>query len=263
MLLRECDAGGVTALATVRGAGGARSRQAASSSTPLAATVRSAQLVVATGGLSIPKIGATDFGYRLARQFGHRIVETRPALVPLTFDAVDWAPFGALSGLSLPVDIATGAGKAAGRFLEDLLFTHRGLSGPAVLQISSFWQPGTPLRIDLRAGHRPGAASGARQARFAAPARRTCSAELLPRRLADIWLAATPELATAAARTARPRPAPNSPRRLQHWALTPVGHRGLSQGRGHGRRRRHPRAESQTMQSRRVPGCTSSAKWST
>ena len=73
--------------------------------------MRTARLVVATGGLSIPKIGATDFGYRLARQFGHRVVEPRPALVPLTFDAQAWAPFAALAGLSLPVRIATDAGR--------------------------------------------------------------------------------------------------------------------------------------------------------
>lgn len=108
-----------------------------------------ASVVIATGGLSIPKIGATDFAYRIARQFGLKLVETRPALVPLTFDAAQWQPFAALSGIALPVEIVTGEKKAQGRFREDLLFTHRGLSGPAVLQISSYWQPGTPLTIDL------------------------------------------------------------------------------------------------------------------
>jgi predicted Rossmann fold flavoprotein len=112
--------------------------------------IRASSLVVATGGLSIPKIGATDFGYRIAKQFGLKLVETRPALVPLTFDAQAWAPFSALSGIAVPVDIETGTKKTGiGRFREDLLFTHRGLSGPAVLQISSYWQPGTEIRIDL------------------------------------------------------------------------------------------------------------------
>jgi predicted Rossmann fold flavoprotein len=110
-------------------------------------------LVIATGGLSIPKIGATDFGYRIARQFGLAIVEPRPALVPLTFDAQQWQPFVPLAGVSLEVDVETGSlkgRKATGaRFREDLLFTHRGLSGPAILQISSFWQPGTPITINL------------------------------------------------------------------------------------------------------------------
>ena len=115
-------------------------------------SVRAAQLVVATGGLSIPKIGATDFGYRLARQFGHRVVEPRPALVPLTFDAAAWAPFAALAGVSLEVGHRRRRGQARQRFVEDLLFTHRGLSGPAVLQISSYWRPARRSRIDLAPG---------------------------------------------------------------------------------------------------------------
>jgi predicted Rossmann fold flavoprotein len=148
MLLRECEAGGVRrrqpcAVQAVR-----RNDRGFELDTT-AGTVAALQLVVATGGLSIPKIGATDFGYRLARQFGHRVVEPRPALVPLSFDAAQWAPFAALAGVSLPVRIGTGAGRQAGEFHEDLLFTHRGLSGPAVLQISSFWRAGQALRIDL------------------------------------------------------------------------------------------------------------------
>ena len=111
--------------------------------------VQAAAVVVATGGLSIPKIGATDIGYRLAKQFGLRVVETRPGLVPLTFDGAAWAPYAQLSGLSLPVRIETGAKKTLQSFEEDLLFTHRGLSGPGVLQISSYWQAGSDLRINL------------------------------------------------------------------------------------------------------------------
>ncbi|WP_431478364.1 NAD(P)/FAD-dependent oxidoreductase [Massilia eburnea] len=115
--------------------------------------IHAASIVVATGGLSIPKIGATDFGYRIAKQFGLKLVDPRPALVPLTFDAEEWAPFVPLSGVSLEVDVETGSLKgrnpSGARFREDLLFTHRGLSGPAILQISSFWQPGTPITINL------------------------------------------------------------------------------------------------------------------
>jgi predicted Rossmann fold flavoprotein len=110
-------------------------------------------VVIATGGLSIPKIGATDFGYRIAQQFGLAVVAPRPALVPLTFDEAAWAPFAPLAGISLEVDVETGSLKgrnpSGARFREDLLFTHRGLSGPAILQISSFWQPGTPIVINL------------------------------------------------------------------------------------------------------------------
>jgi len=111
--------------------------------------IMAAQVVIATGGLSIPKIGATDFSHKIARQFGLKIIETRPALVPLTFDVAAWEPFVPLSGISLEVDIETGAKKNKALFREDLLFTHRGLSGPGVLQISSYWQPGTPIRINL------------------------------------------------------------------------------------------------------------------
>ena len=95
------------------------------------------RVVIATGGLSIPKIGATDFGYRIARQFRLRVVEPRPALVPLTFDSAQWAPFVPLAGVALEVEASCGGD----RFAEDLLFTHRGLSGPAILQISTFWRP--------------------------------------------------------------------------------------------------------------------------
>ncbi|MBY0573960.1 MAG: NAD(P)/FAD-dependent oxidoreductase [Undibacterium sp.] len=106
-------------------------------------------VVIATGGLSIPKIGASDFSYKIAEQFGLKILAPRPALVPLTFDANSWEPFAPLSGISLEVDIETGLKKDRMVFREDLLFTHRGLSGPAVLQISSFWQAGQSLRINL------------------------------------------------------------------------------------------------------------------
>jgi predicted Rossmann fold flavoprotein len=114
-----------------------------------AGAVRCASLVVATGGLSIPKIGATDIGHRIARRFGHRVVEPRPALVPLTFAPEQWAPWSGLAGVSQAVGIRCPAAPDSPAFLEDLLFTHRGLSGPAVLQASTFWRPGEPLEIDL------------------------------------------------------------------------------------------------------------------
>ena len=156
MLLAECAAGGVAhwqpcALDSVRFSASSPCGKGASSYEidSERGTLRCAALVVATGGLSIPKIGASDWGYRIARQFDLPVVPTRPALVPLTFDAAAWAPFAELSGLSLPVEIATGGKKDTMRFQEDLLFTHRGLSGPAVLQISSYWQPGTTIRLNL------------------------------------------------------------------------------------------------------------------
>ena len=115
--------------------------------------IECASVVIATGGLSIPKIGATDFGYKIATEFGLNLVDTRPGLVPLTFDGPSWEAFAPLAGIALEVEVETGTNKGKGNkrghFREDLLFTHRGLSGPAILQISSYWQPGTPIIINL------------------------------------------------------------------------------------------------------------------
>jgi len=106
---------------------------------------RGRSLVVATGGPSIPKMGSSGFGYKMAEQFGLRVVPPRPALVPLTFDAALLAQFGDLSGVS--VEAIVSCGKT--RFDEALLFTHRGLSGPAILQISSYWREGQEIVIDM------------------------------------------------------------------------------------------------------------------
>jgi hypothetical protein len=108
----------------------------------------SESLVVAAGGLSIPQIGATPFGYRLAEQFGLAVTKLTPALVPLTFHADDAARFSPLAGVSLEVE----ASADKGSFREDALFTHKGVSGPAILQISSYWEPGEPLWLDMLPG---------------------------------------------------------------------------------------------------------------
>jgi predicted Rossmann fold flavoprotein len=105
----------------------------------------SASLVIATGGLSVPKTGATPFGYHVAEQFGIPITKLKPGLVPLTFAPDDWKPYAGLTGVSL--DTIVSFGKQA--FRENVLVTHRGLSGPAILQISSYWQHGQPLHINL------------------------------------------------------------------------------------------------------------------
>ncbi|GAB4124514.1 MAG: NAD(P)/FAD-dependent oxidoreductase [Sideroxydans sp.] len=107
--------------------------------------LQSAALVIATGGLSIPKIGASPFGYQVAEQFGIAITRLKPGLVPLTFHPHIWAEYAELSGVSLPVQVTLGKQ----HFRENLLFTHRGLSGPAILQISSYWESGQALSIDL------------------------------------------------------------------------------------------------------------------
>ena len=140
-------------------------------------------LVVATGGLSIPQIGATPFGYRLAEQFGLAVTPLAPALVPLTFHADDAERFAPLSGVSLDAEVS--CGKAS--FRENLLFTQKGLSGPAILQISSYWQPGDALSIDLL----PGVDVEALLEGNAGSAQRLANllGEYWPKRFADAWLA--------------------------------------------------------------------------
>ena len=148
-----------------------------------AGSVRAESLVIATGGLSFPKLGASDFGYRLARQFGLAITELRPGLVPLAFGAGECGDLRALSGLSVPVIARHGSAA----FAENLLFTHRGVSGPSVLQISSFWHEGETLHFDLLPGMQ------AREFLSAARADRTDLPTLLsrhwPRRFAEVWCA--------------------------------------------------------------------------
>ena len=142
--------------------------------------VECASLVVATGGKSIPKMGATDFGYRLATQFGLRLVETRPGLVPLTFDPQMLARLSALAGVALPARVT--CGKTA--FDEALLFTHRGLSGPAILQISSYWREGQAIAIDLLPGADATALLRAARQENGKQAAHTVLSGPLPKRLA-------------------------------------------------------------------------------
>ena len=181
-------------------------------------------LVIATGGLSIPKIGATDFGYRIARQFGLAVVEPRPALVPLTFDAAKWSAFAPLAGLSLPVVIETGSKKEKATFAEDLLFTHRGLSGPAVLQISSFWAERTPIRLNLApATDVPGQLSQAKLTSRKLVANEL--ATMVPARLADAWVAQDAAWQRPV-NQATDKALASLAERLTRWDITPTGTEG-------------------------------------
>ena len=191
-------------------------------------TVHCSAVVIATGGLSIPKMGATDFGYRVAKQFDLPVVTPRPALVPLTFDEAAWAPFAQLSGLSLPVRIETGSKKDKAAFQEDLLLTHRGLSGPGVLQISSYWQPGTPIRLNLA----PETDVAEWLGNAKATSRKLIANELaalVPSRLADTWVAQGAALGhnwTRPINEASDKALTVLGERLSQWELIPTGTEG-------------------------------------
>jgi predicted Rossmann fold flavoprotein len=203
-------------------------------------------LVIATGGPSIPKLGASDFAYGLARQFGLKVVEPRPALVPLTLGGDD-VLFRALSGVSAPVE--TRCGKA--RFREAALFTHKGLSGPAILQISSYWRHGQAIAIDLLPEQ---SAQWLVEAKRARP-RSTLGAVLgghLPARLADALaerIGLSGELANLPDRALL-----DAARRLSDWPFTPNGTEGFAKAEVTLGGIATDGLSQQTMEARRVPG---------
>ena len=143
--------------------------------------VRGASLVVATGGLTVPKIGATPLGYRIAEQFGVDVVPPKPALVPLALDPATLQRYGDLSGVSIDAEVSCNGG----RFRENLLFTHRGLSGPAILQVSSYWKGGDMLHIDLLPGL--DASAWLASERNATAGVASLLAQRLPHRFAQQW----------------------------------------------------------------------------
>ena len=223
MLLKECDKGGVQ-----RWHGcGVKSVSQSDSGYQLQTDqgeVQAGAVVIATGGLSIPQIGASDFGYRIAEQFGLRLVARRAGLVPLTFDGAEWAPYASLAGLSLPVRIETGAKKTRISFDEDLLFTHRGLSGPAVLQISSYWHEGQPLHLNL--APQENIEGSLMQAKLRS--KKLIANELgawVPHRLADAWVAHDPQWQRPVAE-ASDKALAQLAQKLSHWSLTPNGSEG-------------------------------------
>lgn len=180
MLQAECDAAGVQ-IRTHAGIHQVAVAQGRFAIEADAGAFGAASLVVASGGLSIPRMGASGFGYRLARQFGHRLRPTRAALVPLTFEGDELARYADLSGVATTVTSRAGPH----RFDAGLLFTHRGISGPAVLQVSSYWQAGEAVTVDLLAGRDAGAWLAERRAARPDASLRTVLAEVLPRRLAQ------------------------------------------------------------------------------
>ena len=201
-------------------------------------------LVVATGGLSIPKMGATSFGYELAKHFGLRINATRPALVPLLLNSQDCRHYCDLTGLSAKV--VSSIGKQ--RFHEKMLFTHRGLSGPAILQISSYWKPASSITIDLAPGQDFTAPIRNNIARRDLSSLRSALRSILPQRLADRWL----ELHTPAAWTNHALAEVD--RQAHNWVITPEGTDGYDKAEVTVGGVDTNELSAKTMESRKVPG---------
>lgn len=247
LLLAECAAGKVDIRTDCAVAGVAREAGGYVVHTAQG-TLTADALVVATGGLSIPRMGATGFGYALARQFGHAIVPTRAGLVPLTLSGThldDWAD---LAGVSLPVE-ARCAGR---RFKGGLLVTHRGLSGPAILQISSYWQPGADLRVNLLPDLDPAGWLLDQQRLRPAAELKTVLADVLPRRLAQRLCERHVE--SRPLRQYRERELRALADALGNWPLTPSGTEGYRTAEVTLGGVDTGEVSSTTMESRRAPG---------
>ena len=244
MLLDECAAGGVE---TAFGEAANVEHRDGNFHVTFGQTVAQAPaLVLASGGLSIPKLGATSFAYDLARRFGHKIVEPRPALVPLTLPQ-DQALFKSLSGVS--ANVVASAGKA--KFREAALFTHRGLSGPAILQASSYWRNGEKVAVDFLPDQRAGWLRQAKRDEPRTTLRRALG-RALPDRLAETLgdqLALGGELANIPDKMLEA-----AERRLSDWHFIPNGSEGFAKAEVTIGGISTAELSSQTMQSGRVPG---------
>ncbi len=205
---------------------------------------RAPALVVATGGLSIPKIGATSVGYDLARQFGLAIREPWPGLVPLLLSAEDGSRYRDLAGVSAEV-IASCGGQ---QFREKMLITHRGLSGPAILQISSYWKKPQPILIDLAPGHEVTAAFRDPNSPRNLSALRAEMRKVLPHRLADRWL----DLHSPTAWTNHALA--GFEEQVHAWAISPAGTEGYEKAEVTGGGVDTDELWAQTMESRKIPG---------
>jgi predicted Rossmann fold flavoprotein len=181
---------------------------------------RAQKVVIASGGLSIPSLGGSGIGYAIARQFGHGMVETRAGLVPFTLSGKPLEHYAELAGLSLPVTVRF----EGTQFSNALLFTHRGLSGPAILQISSYWRLGLPIEIDLLPGHDANAELLALHARGHKAELKTVLGEWLPKRLAQLLCSAF--FINKALNQYTHAELKDIAFALQHWRITPSGTEG-------------------------------------
>lgn len=205
---------------------------------------QAAALVIATGGLSIPKMGATSFGYDLARQFGLEIVEPRPALAPFTLSADDCGKLCDLAGVSAEV-IASCDGQS---FREKMLITHRGLSGPAILQISSYWTPGSAIMLDLAPERELTAGLRDPKARRDLAAIKNAFRAALPNRLADRWLDLYPP------RGFNSHALDELERAAHNWRIIPAGTEGYAKAEVTAGGVDTNELSAKTMESRKVPG---------
>ena len=213
-------------------------------------TARAPRLIVATGGLSIPKIGASAFAYDLARRFGHEIISPEPGLVPFTFEGTRKEAFAAMSGVAVPVRARAGQGV----FDEAMLFTHRGLSGPAMLQVSSYWHEGEPVEIDLFAGADGAAALRTLKADHPAKSLGAALAALFPKRLAEHIAATDPAGAIPRLADAGHFALDAAAARLSAWAVTPSGTEGWRTAEVTRGGIDTAGLSSKTLESRTVPG---------
>jgi predicted Rossmann fold flavoprotein len=208
-----------------------------------AAEFHAPTLVVATGGLSIPKIGASAFGYELARQFGLNIVPTKPGLVPFLLGGKDYKLYSNLAGVSAEV-IASANHHA---FREKILLTHRGLSGPAILQISSYWEKSQQIQIDLAPDREITPAIRAAKVRNSAAAR-SAFIGILPKRLAEQWLEANAPTNWTDDSLAQLE------KRIHAWRITPAGTEGYEKAEVTVGGVDTNELSSKTMESKKVPG---------
>ncbi len=249
MLLDELAAAGGCLQLSTPVTGVKKSPEGFRAATP-AGAVEAKRLVIATGGLSIPKMGATGFAYELAERFGHRIVPPRPALVPFVFEGSWKERFSGISGVAHAVHAA--AGGAA--FGEAMLFTHRGLSGPAMLQVSSYWREGEAVEVDLFAGADGAALLRALKAQHPMKSLAGALEAVFPRRLADMLAEAglLPRIERLA--DASHAALSDAAARLSAWRLRPAGTEGWRTAEVTAGGIDTAGLSSRTMESRHVPG---------
>ncbi|MDQ2834157.1 MAG: NAD(P)/FAD-dependent oxidoreductase [Acidobacteriota bacterium] len=246
MLEKECVAAGVRILTGTRILSVTRGERFLIQTS--AASFQAQSVVVATGGLSIPKMGASALGYDLARQFGLRIVECRPGLVPLIFSAEDRERWCDLTGLSAAVETHAGRTRRQTSFREKLLITHRGLSGPAILQASSYWRPGEPIALDLAPDRQVFASLLERNARRDMNSAVLALRNVLPARMASRWLQLHAPTDWTNARLA------TLEEQLHAWQVEPAGTEGYDKAEVTVGGVHTSDLDAKTMQSRKVPG---------